>query len=478
MLGNLKSEKVFDYFEQLSSVPRGSGNNEKIGAYLANFAKERGLSYTMDKAGNVVIRKPATKGFENCDTVVMQGHMDMVCETEEGVEHDFTTQGLDLTVEGDFIKADRTTLGADDGIAIAYGLAILDSDEYEHPALELLVTVDEEIGMLGAAALEEGMITGKKIINVDSEEEGTLLTSCAGGMTALVNFTPAFSDCGGLACRVVVKGLHGGHSGTDIQKFRHNASNVLARMLSMVKSPFHIVSVEGGTADNAITRMAGALLVCDDLDAFKQAWQQQTDALKGEFRTCEPDFDSTCTPVDQNNLQAISREDSMKILQFIDMAPCGVQEMSADMPGLVESSLNMGMLKVNADICQVGFSIRSQKKSYKAYLFHKVADLASAFGGQCQMRGEYPAWDYKPDSKLRDVMQRVYEEQYGKKPLVMGIHAGLECGIFYDRIPGADIVSIGPDTLDIHSPKEKLSISSTRRVFQFLVGVLAAMKEQ
>lgn len=471
MLSNLRSEKVFAYFEELSKVPRGSFHNEKICRYLVSFAKEKGLSYSVDEALNVVIRKPATEGYELCNTVILQGHMDMVCECEQGTEHDFENEPIDLYEEGDFIHARGTTLGADDGIGVAMALAILDSDEYEHPALEVVITTDEEVGMLGAAALDLSMLKGKQMINLDSEEEGTLLVSCAGGMTAKADFPSHRTVQEGVLYQVCISGLKGGHSGCDIQDFRLNANKLLGRLLFQCKEKCSIVELMGGTADNVITRDALALVrTCSE--NFRNFCEKSIDELKREYETWEPELNITIDVVEDTGQKGFEWMQSRHIIDFINLVPQGVQVMSKDVGGLVESSLNMGVMQSDEEAVKFGFSIRSQKKSYKEFLYGKVSTVTSLFGGICRREGEYPSWDYKKDSMLRDVMCRVFEQQYGKAAHVTGIHAGLECGIFYDGVEDMDIVSIGADTFDIHSPKERLSISSTKRVFSYLTAVL------
>lgn len=470
---DMDTERVFEIFREISAVPRGSYHNEKINRYLVEWAEKHQLSYETDEAENVIIRKSGTKGYENSDTVILQGHMDMVCEKTAGSEHDFETEGLELITEGDYLSAKDTTLGADDGIAVAMALAVLESDDISHPPLEAVFTTDEEVGMFGAAALDKSKLKGKYLINIDSEEEGTLLVSCAGGMTARVKFSPKFETVSGVQITLTVEGLKGGHSGTEIQKNRTNASDLLVRILyEMPENSFRLSSFTGGDKDNVITNRAEAVIVVEDTDLFFDRYDTIEEAMVTELASKEPDMEISVTYRKAEKVSVIDEASQSNILAFLSLVPKGVQVMSGDMEGVVESSLNMGAATLSEEETLFGFSIRSQKKSYKYYLYQKLVTLSKLCGGSADMYGEYPSWDFRDNSRLRDVMKKVYEKQYGEEPVVTGIHAGLECGIFYEAMNDIDIVSIGADTFDIHTPNERLSISSTTRVYQFLLEVL------
>ncbi len=486
MLEELKSEKIFYFFGQISEIPRGSYHNEKISEYLIQFAADRGLSYYADSKKNVIIRKSGTKGYENAKPVILQAHMDMVCESDadSAGKHDFLTEPLDLYIDGDFIKAKNTTLGADNGIGMAYILTILDGGtEYKHPPLEALFTADEEVGMLGAAALDLTELKGKFLINLDTEEEGHLLASCAGGISLNVSF--------GLknktlmeeiketerAVRISVKGLTGGHSGMDIDKNRTNAAIVLGRILFPLTDRCRLAEFKGGISSNAITREAEAVLL---LEQDKKLWNSfcgNINHIIDELCTSEPDISINCEAY-TGELAVVGKDLTNRVLSFLNTVPQGVQVMSPDMEGLVESSVNMGSMRMTEDRVEMKFCLRSQRAGYKEYLCRKIILLAEQFGGTCEREGDYPAWDYKKDSALRNVVSDTYREMYGNDMVLEGVHAGLECGVFSEGIKGIDMISIGPDITDAHSPKERVSISSARRVFKLLTKVLEEMNLQ
>ncbi len=464
MLEAIDYKKIFTYFEEISNVPRGSYHNEKISEYLVQFAKDHGFSYRVDDARNVIIKKPACGKTASRDAVMLQGHMDMVC-VSEGVSHDFLTEGLSLRVEGDHICADGTTLGGDDGIALAYMLALLDGDGYTHPPIEAVFTVDEEVGMNGAAALDVSDLEAKRLINIDNEEEGQLLVSCAGGARAQVEFTGSREKRKGTFLEVSVSGLAGGHSGTEIGKHPFNASILLGRILAETfeTHPFLLRSFQGGDKDNVITNAAAAHIYCE--------------GQAEELRSQEPDMTVEVGKPETKEDFCFDRAFTDAVLTFMDLTISGVQVYSGDIPGMVESSLNMGVAKTDESGIVLGFAVRSQKKSYKEHMLFQLRRLAACAakagcGHSFQTSGDYPEWDYKQDSHLREVMVREFRECFGKEPRVEGIHAGLECGMLAEKIPGLDIVSFGPDIQDIHTVRERMSISSAKRNFDFLIRVL------
>ena len=480
VLENLQPQRVFHYFEEITKIPHGSGNTKEMSDYLVNFAKEHGLRYIQDESNNVILFKPAAKGYENAPTVMLQGHMDMVCEKTPDSSHDFTKDALKLQVEGDFISAQGTTLGGDDGIAVAYGLALLEDETLEHPALEVVITVDEEIGLLGANALNAEPLQAKYLINLDSEEEGYLWAGCAGGMTAVSELPVRYQEETNERWKVTVSGLAGGHSGAEIDKNRGNATFVLARFLKEAKEQgaYAISELNGGLKDNAIPRTAQALILAgkEEGTAISAYAKVFTEALQKEYTGSD---EGICVTVEAQGigtepvLHPVSQE---KVLFFLMQYPNGIQKMCGFMEGLVETSCNLGITKLTPKALVGSASVRSSVGSAKKALADKIAYLTEFLGGDFQIEGEYPSWEYKQDSTLRPLMVEVFREMYHREPEVKVIHAGLECGLFYEKIPGLDCVSLGPNMQDIHTTEEKLSISSVERVWEYLLEVLKKIK--
>lgn len=479
MLEAIDYKKIFTYFEEISNIPRGSYHNEKISEYLVQFAKDHGFSYRVDDARNVIIKKPACGETAGRDAVMLQGHMDMVC-VSEGVSHDFLSEGLSLRIDGDFISADGTTLGGDDGIALAYMLALLDGDGYTHPPIEAVFTVDEEVGMHGASALDVSDLEAKTLINLDNEKEGQLLVSCAGGARALVGFTGSREKKNGTFLEVSVSGLVGGHSGTEIDKHPLNASILLGRILAEAfeTHPFLLSSFLGGDKDNVITNEATAHLYCEErAEELAAHLSELAVVLTKELYSQEPDLSVIVMEPEMKEDFCFDRAFTETVLSFLHLTITGVQVYSADIPGMVESSLNLGVAKTDETGIKFGYAVRSQKKSYKEHMIAQLRRLAACVakegcGHSFQTEGDYPAWDYKRDSRLRELMVSEFRECFGKEPSVEGIHAGLECGILSEKIPDLDIVSFGPDIQDIHTVRERMSISSAKRNFDFLLRVL------
>ena len=463
ILEHLRPQAALHYFEELCAIPHGSRDTKRISDYCVRFAQAHGLKYVQDAHNNVVIYKDGTPGYEDHPTVILQGHLDMVCEKDPGCDIDFSTDGLRLRQDGTYLFAEGTTLGGDDGIAVAYTLAVLDSDEIAHPPLEAVFTVDEEIGMLGADAMDMSVLKGRVMLNIDSEDEGILTAGCAGGATATVTLPAHFTAVQGRAWRVRVDGLTGGHSGVEINKGRANANKVLAAALQGL--PVTLCSIAGGSKDNAIPRASEAVVVseADDFAALFAA-----NAAKTALPETEQHAEFYCEPAEAGEMLA----ESEAVLGLLNAVPNGVQAMSSDIPGLVQTSLNLGILTTDADAVRLTFSVRSSVNREKFGLIDQLKALAARFGGSYSESGEYPAWEYQKDSRLREVMVEVFEAQYGRKPVVEAIHAGLECGIFSDRLPGLDAVSFGPQMHDIHTSREKLDIASTARTWEYLVAVL------
>lgn len=471
------AKEVFRFFQEICKIPHGSGNVEKISDYLAGFAGERDLEYVQDDIKNVIIIKEATPGYEDQEPIILQGHMDMVAVKKPGCKKDMRTEGLDLCVDGDWLYAKDTSLGGDDGIAVAYMLALLDSDSLPHPRIEAIITVDEETGMDGARGIDLSICKGKQMLNLDSEEEGIFLTSCAGGARIHGTLPVAREEMEGIRYVLNVEGLQGGHSGAEIHKERGNSNCLAGRLLFTVRKAADVrpVSMAGGLADNAISRETEIVLVVkkEEQDAFGSALAEYIKKVKNELAVKDPGFDVTVKDVSEGKWQVLTEDSADKAAFLFVTLPYGVQAMSADIPGLVQTSLNLGVMKLTEEKLQLDYSVRSSVGSEKEMLLDKVQVLLASCGGSWEVSGEYPAWEYKKDSVLREKMISVYQELYGKMPQIEAIHAGLECGILSGKLKDLDCVSIGPDMKDIHTTEEKLSISSVERVWEFVCRVLA-----
>lgn len=484
MLQTMDYKQVLYYFTELSKVPRGSGNNQGISNFLVQFAKEHHLSYVQDKALNVVIYKEATTGYETHTPVILQGHMDMVCVKESESTHDFQTQGLELFIDGEFLKAKDTTLGGDDGVALAYGMALLADPTLKHPALELVITTDEETGMDGAIALDPALLKGRMMINIDSEDEEVVLVSSAGGLRTLGSLSLQRRPEVGYEVTISISGLKGGHSGAEINSNRTNAILALARLLFELKQTidFSLIELSGGEKENAIPSLSQAVIVVSDKQNAERLTQTLGELItiyQKELAAAEPEFKAEVTIAlerEPKQYQVLHPTSFEKLLFLLLQAPNGVQTMSAAVSGLVETSLNLGIFEMDETTAKFYYSVRSSIESAKQFLAKKLSYLFELLGGSCEIGAEYPAWEYKKDSPLREKFSQVYRQMYKKEPKFSAIHAGLECGLIAEKIPQMDIVSIGPELHDIHSPKERLRISSFLRLYQFLENLLEAMK--
>lgn len=494
ILGELEPKPVFSYFEELCAIPHGSADTKRISDYCVNFAKEHGLSCRQDQYNNVIIFKPGTTGYENVKPVILQGHLDMVCEKEKDCDIDFAKDGLALGIKDGYVYAKGTTLGGDDGIAIAYALAILDSKDIPHPPIEAVFTVDEEIGMLGAAALDCNCLQSDRMLNIDSEEEGYLLVSCAGGVTATCHIPVQFKkentrrNISESILMLSVTGLEGGHSGTEIDKGHANANQVLGRVLYAVskKVSFCIVDIRGGLKDNAIPREAHAVISCreEDIDIISEILKEYNDILKNEYRISDKNIRLVSEKAGEVETYADNQvfDDitTNRVITALVNLPCGIVKMSRDIEGLVQTSLNLGILTTDKKEdgeteVQFSYSVRSSVKSEKEELVDRLQCLMNVLGGSVTCTGEYPAWEYKEASRLRELMVETYLEQYGEKPVIQAIHAGVECGLFAGKIQELDCVSFGPNIKDIHTPKERLDIESVGRVWKYLLRILEKM---
>jgi len=472
-LANIEPKEVFTYFEEICNIPHGSKNIDKISNYLVEFAKEKKLNFIQDNYKNVIITKEASKGYEKVPTIILQGHMDMVTVQTADALINMETDGLDVSVSGDYVYAKNTSLGGDDGIALAYSLALLASDTIMSPRLEVIFTVDEEVGMDGARGIDLSTLQGNRLINLDSEEEGYLLAGCAGGGTITGTIPITREKGSGKVIEISISDLKGGHSGVEIDKERGNALYILARILRNIKKEvsFSLVSFKGGEKDNAIPcfGIAQILLAEENSDAFKKAFHTTSEMIKHEFSVKEPKVKIKENSLGVKSLPALTEESFTSFLRFMLFMPNGVQAMSMDIKGLPETSLNMGILEIEEAQMKVVVSVRSSLSSAKWELIEKITELIKNENGVSKLNGEYPAWEYKANSELRDSMCKLYKDVYGKEMEVLLIHAGLECGLLAEKIKDLDCVSIGPDMEDIHTTKEKLSISSTKRVWEFLV---------
>ena len=459
------------YFEEISAIPHPSSHTERLTDYLVNFAQAHGLEYRRDSYGNVLIRKDATPGMEDRDAICFQGHIDMVAEADAACGIDMTKEPITLYRDGDFLRAKGTTLGGDDGVAVAYALAILASKDLPHPPFEALFTADEEIGLLGATALEVGELRAKYLITIDSDEEGVFTVGCAGGCRTDIKRSLTYESTDAIGLTVSVTGGKGGHSGVQINQGRANAIKLLGELLAKVceSLPVRIGCIRGGGADNAIPAECTAWIEADKA-RFSALAEEIFACLKAPY--AETDGDLALVIGEGEPLARVLCEQDQKILlSTLTDAPSGVVKMSEDIPGLPETSVNLGRIKVE-DGMHLVLSVRSSKESEKLALCKRLVELAESAGAEYSERGNYPAWEYAGPSRLSEVCESVYRKLYQKEPTTLIIHAGLECGILTSKYPQLRCLSLGPDNFDIHTPRERLSLSSFTRVWEFLLEVL------
>lgn len=475
-LAGLEPASVFHYFEEICAIPHGSRNTKMISDYLVSFAAEHGLRYIQDEANNVILFADGTCGMEDHPPVILQGHMDMVCDKDADCTIDMAAEGLDIAHDDVCVFAKGTTLGGDDGIAVAYAMALLADKTIPHPPLEVILTVDEEIGMLGANSIDVSGLKGRTMINLDSEDEGVFTVSCAGGATVTISLPAERHAVYGPCIRLNVDGLQGGHSGAEIHKNRANANKVMGELMSRIQKimPLCLTSLAGGTKGNAIPRSCQATMVA--MGIHLERINTIAGELQAEIREKydEPEAVIQAFDVDALGGNSLSTEATAKVIGLLCATPNGVQSWSRDMDGLVQTSLNMGITKLGERFT-VTLSVRSSVNTEKQELLEQLKTLADFYEGSYSRMGEYRAWEYKKDSHLRDVMVRVYTEMFGKEPQVLAIHAGLECGLLGEKLPGLDCVSIGPQMHNIHTSRETLEIASTERTWNFLLEVLKAL---
>ena len=475
-LAGLQPASFFHYFEAISAIPHGSGNTAAISDYLVRFAKAHGLRYIQDNLNNVIIFQEGTCGMEDREPVILQGHMDMVCEKDADCPIDMATQGLDLTHDGESVFARGTTLGGDDGIAVAYALALLADPSIPHPPLEIIFTVDEETGMHGATGIDLSMLKGRRLINLDSECEGLFTAGCAGGvkstLSLALNREPVYGPC----VKLTIDALQGGHSGSDIKKKRANACKIMGVLLDRVQKlfPICISSLLGGAKDNAIPRSCTVTFVALGMyiERINEITQQLEQELRANFD--EPFAIVRGDDVDALGANALSAEDSAKVIKLLNTVPNGIQAWSLDMEDMVQTSLNLGILQLDEKLT-LQFALRSSVSAEKQALAEQLQAIALEFGAQYSQIGEYPAWEYRADSPLRETMVSVYRQMYGCDPRISVIHAGLECGILGSKLPGLDCISMGPTVRDIHTSRERMSIASVARTWNYLKEILKAL---
>ena len=455
-LKKLTSHRVFYYFNEISKIPHGSGDMEKIADYCVDFAKKHSLRYYLDDAKNVIVYKPATKGFENAEPVILQGHLDMVCQKTADSKIDFLRDGLELYLDGDFLKAKGTTLGADNGIAVAMILSILESDKFSHPEIEAVFTTDEETGMLGATALDMSKLNAKRMINLDSEDEGVVTVSCAGGADVKITLPVSYEKKNGTALKLTLCGLLGGHSGVDINKNRLNADILMGRILNEIaeKVQFDIISVDGGNKVNAITNRCEAVVLTQNKDELINEFNTCLETIKTEISTFENGFEYDILSVGSGEFNVMDKPSTNAVIFTLCFIPNGILKMSEDIENLVETSLNLGILKTEEDAIIFNSALRSNKEADLRKLMAEMVSFAEKTNAESYVSGYYPPWEYRTDSPLRETYKAVYKRLYNKDAKCEAIHAGLECAVFASRIEDIDCIAIGPTLCDVHTVNE------------------------
>jgi dipeptidase D len=477
ILEGIKPEKVWFYFEEITKYPRPSKKEEKIAAYIKGWAKDKGFEIQEDEIGNFVIRKPATPGMENRKKVCIQGHIDMVCEKNADVEFDFDNDPIQPYIDGDWVKAKGTTLGADNGVGVAMGMALLDSDDIPHPDLELLCTLDEETGLTGAIKLGNSLLKSDILINLDSEEDGTFTIGCAGGMNTL-GIYPYKSDSipeNSETYKISVTGLRGGHSGINIHEGRGNAAQMMTRILWNLTNKLNIglVNFNSGSKHNAIPREAFATVVVANAAAtdLEKEVQNYHNILFAEYSSVEPGLKVTFEKVDPAN-RVLNMDFQKNLLRSFYSILHGVYRMSPDIPGLVQTSNNFAIVETKENTIEVLTSQRSSLETEKIDIANKIRCAMELGGAEVQQGSGYPAWQPNIHSPILEEAKEIYKRMYGNEPHIIAIHAGLECGLIGEKYPHMDMLSFGPSLEDVHSPQEKISISSTAKTWDFLVEVI------
>ena len=480
VLGGLNPERVFYYFEEISGIPRGSYNVKAVSDYCVGVAKSLGLEVRQDEAFNVIIKKPASEGYGPSPALMIQGHLDMVCVHDADYPIDMEKEPIKLIVEDGFVRADHTTLGGDDGIAVAMGLAILEDETLEHPDLEVVFTTEEEVGMDGVIALDVSDLKASYLLNLDSEKEGQFLAGCAGGCKAAAAFSFLAEDVKGEVISLSISGLAGGHSGDEIDKCRASAIMLLGRVLGEMQkaAPFRIIRISGGEKDNAIPVDSCAQIVADpeNADAILKAVKRIAVSIAAEFRTADPGICIKAQKEGQAEVQAFDPVFTDNMIFMLLEVPNGIQTMSADLPGLVESSLNLGILRTEKEKVTMTWAVRSSVKSLKELICDKLERLTLRVGGEITWHGDYPEWTFNPDSRICRLCSEVYKEQTGKDAEIATIHAGLECGLLSEKMPKLDMVSMGPNIYAIHTSREHMDIASVERSYRLVQEVIRRIR--
>lgn len=480
-----KPTTVFTYFKEINQIPRCSGNERAISDYMVLFANKYNLEVVQDEWLNIIIKKNGTKGYENAPITILQGHLDMVCEKNKGSQHDFNTDPIDFIIDGEWLKANNTTLGADNGIAIAYIMSILASTDIPHPPIEAVFTTDEEVGLTGAIKMDKNGLNAKYFINLDSEEEGEITVGCAGGLKSSIVLPVTYVDS--ISNKISyqgidIKNLIGGHSGAEIDKNRSNADQLMGRILNYIYEycTFNLVDINGGTKDNVIPRECFSIIAIDekDISDFRSKLGSITKEIKNETKTSDPDItisNKEIFDIDENKI--ISQGTTEKLLFLLLTVPNGIQTMSNDLEGMVESSLNIGKCVKEDDEIVMLFAVRSNIESLKYHISNRLKAFAKIIQAKYIETADYPEWAFNPESDLITKATDVYKEITGKEPIVKSIHAGLEGGVFLKDLPDMEALSFGPDMEGVHSPDERLNIESTRRTWKYLLALLKAIKE-
>lgn len=474
---DLEPGPLWVHFDDILTIPRGSKSEDKMRQFIVDLAEAQGLEYQVDATGNVVISKAASEGKEGCAITILQSHMDMVQEKNSAIDHDFDTDPIVPQQDGEWVRASGTTLGSDNGIGIATMLAVMQATDLTHGPLELLFTVDEETGLTGAKQLDSEMLKGRRLINLDSEEEETLCVGCAGGADSSLTLPLASAQAltGAAAMRIRLTGMQGGHSGIDIHLQRGNATQLLARALYSVSlsTPFDLAKLQGGSAHNAIPREALAEVVVsnNDRESFLGALEAELGGIKGEFQTVEPDTEWEITDID-TPAQVWDRETTQRVLELITALPHGVTMMSNDIPGLVETSTNLATVSQDESQLEIGLSSRSSVASALTALRQKIRAAAALSGASVEEEPGYPGWKPDLESELLRVVRSVHLRELGSEPTIEAVHAGLECGLIGEMIPGMDMISIGPDIEFPHSPNERVKVSSVVKFYKLLTATL------
>lgn len=466
------SERALFHFENITKIPHGSENVGAIAKMCTDFAKQNGLDYVKDEYDNVVIYKPASKGYEDKEPIILQGHLDMVCQKDEGVSIDFEKEGVEIVDHGDYISANKTTLGADNGVALGMIMSILENDELCHPPIEAIFTSDEEIGMIGASKLDVKLLKSKRMINLDAEEDDALTVSCAGGSDFVIEIPVIRETKKGTLFEIILEGLQGGHSGVDIDKNRHNANIELGQILYSNSNTldFSICEINGGDKCNAIPNRCVAKICTNNPDSVLSAFEEKLSDLVNSLKKDEPDVRYTIKNLGECEVKVIKNSSDVLIPMWA--VPNGVVKMSEDIEGLVETSLNLGILKTEKDFVKFHYALRSNTKSGLEELENKIATTLKEYNFNCKSFGHYPPWEFNKNFDLQKIYKACYEEHYGKKPKVEAIHAGLECGMFASKIEGLDCIAMGPKLYDVHTTKEKFYKKSFNETFALLLKIL------